>query len=60
MLDICDEMGIIVMDELFDMWTVHKNSHDFALHFLDEWEKVMQILLERYTYSEIGGTFILI
>ena len=40
MLDICDEMGIIVMDELFDMWTVHKNSHDFALHFLDEWEKV--------------------
>lgn len=40
MLDICDEMGIIVMDELFDMWTVHKNSHDFALHFLDEGEKV--------------------
>jgi beta-galactosidase len=60
MQDICDEIGIIVMDELFDMWTVHKNNHDFALHFLDEWEKVMQILLERYTYSEIGGTFILI
>lgn len=40
MLDICDELGIIVMDELFDMWTVHKNNHDFALHFLDEWEKV--------------------
>ncbi|MDY6245369.1 MAG: glycoside hydrolase family 2 TIM barrel-domain containing protein [Lachnospiraceae bacterium] len=42
MQDICDEIGIIVMDELFDMWTVHKNNHDFALHFLDEWEKVMQ------------------
>lgn len=40
MLAICDELGIIVMDELFDMWTVHKNNHDFALHFLDEWEKV--------------------
>lgn len=40
MLDICDELGILVMDELFDMWTVHKNNHDFALHFLDEWEKV--------------------
>lgn len=40
MLNICDELGIIVMDELFDMWTVHKNPNDFALHFFDEWEKV--------------------
>ena len=26
----------------------------------DTWKKSVQILLERYAYSEIGGTFILI
>ncbi len=35
MLDACDRIGMVVMDELSDMWTNHKNANDFALHFLD-------------------------
>lgn len=35
MLDACDRIGMLVMDELSDMWTKHKNANDFALHFLD-------------------------
>ena len=35
MLDACDRIGMLVMDELSDMWTNHKNANDFALHFLD-------------------------
>lgn len=35
MLDACDKYGVLVMDELTDMWTNHKNANDFALHFLD-------------------------
>ncbi len=35
MLDACDKYGMLVMDELSDMWTNHKNPNDFALHFLD-------------------------
>ncbi len=35
MLDACDRVGMLVMDELCDMWTNHKNANDFALHFLD-------------------------
>lgn len=35
MLDACDKYGMLVMDELSDMWTNHKNENDFAWHFLD-------------------------
>jgi beta-galactosidase len=34
-LDLCDRMGLIVMDELFDCWTVAKNPHDYHLYFKD-------------------------
>ncbi|MCQ2792602.1 MAG: hypothetical protein MJ208_03670 [Bacilli bacterium] len=34
-LRLCDEMGIYVMEEAFDMWRInkHNNIHDFAEHF---------------------------
>jgi beta-galactosidase len=34
-LDLCDRMGFIVMDELFDCWTVAKNPFDYHLYFRD-------------------------
>jgi beta-galactosidase len=37
-LDLCDRMGILVMDELFDCWTVGKNPYDYHLYF-DAWSK---------------------
>jgi beta-galactosidase len=35
-LDLCDRMGFLVMDELFDCWTVGKTPHDYHLYF-NEW-----------------------
>ncbi len=37
-LDLCDRMGFLVMDELFDCWEVAKNPYDYHL-FFDEWSK---------------------
>ena len=33
MLDACDELGMYVMDEAFDMWFLHKNRYDYASDF---------------------------
>jgi beta-galactosidase len=38
-LDLCDRMGILVMDEMFDCWTVAKNIGDYHLYF-DDWSKI--------------------
>ncbi|MGH8024988.1 MAG: glycoside hydrolase family 2 TIM barrel-domain containing protein [Limisphaerales bacterium] len=32
-LDLCDQMGFLVMDEFFDCWTVGKNRYDYHLYF---------------------------
>ncbi|MES2267597.1 MAG: beta-galactosidase GalB [Bacteroidota bacterium] len=38
LLDLCDRMGFIVMDEAFDMWKLEKTKYDYHL-FWDEWHK---------------------
>ena len=35
-LDLCDEMGILVTDEAFDMWERPKTTYDYA-RFFPEW-----------------------
>jgi beta-galactosidase len=37
-LDLADRMGFLVMDELFDQWTVAKNKYDYHLYF-NEWSR---------------------
>ena len=38
-LDLADRMGFLVMDELFDQWTLAKNPYDYHLYF-NEWSKI--------------------
>ena len=38
LLDLCDEMGFIVMDEAFDMWKKGKTKYDYSLDW-DDWHK---------------------
>ena len=38
LLDLCDERGILVMDEAFDMWRRAKTKYDYA-RFFDEWHE---------------------
>ena len=36
LLDLCDELGFVVMDEAMDMWRKRKTRFDYA-RFFDEW-----------------------
>ena len=38
LLNMCDSMGIMVMDESFDMWRRKKSNGDYA-RFFDEWHQ---------------------
>lgn len=38
LLDLCDRMGFIVMNETFDMWRKRKSAHDYSRYF-DEWHE---------------------
>ncbi len=37
-LEICDRLGMLVMDEYIDHWYIHKTMHDYVEHF-DQWWK---------------------
>ena len=37
-LELCDRMGFLVMDEMFDCWTVAKNPYDYHVYFR-EWSR---------------------
>lgn len=38
LLNLCDKMGFIVMDEAFDMWKTKKTEYDYAMDW-DKWYK---------------------
>jgi beta-galactosidase len=38
LLDLCDKMGFIVMDEAFDMWAKQKSPYDYHLYW-KEWHQ---------------------
>ena len=38
LLDLCDKLGFVVMDEAFDMWKIKKNDFDYHLDW-DKWHK---------------------
>ncbi|WP_289158322.1 glycoside hydrolase family 2 TIM barrel-domain containing protein [uncultured Muribaculum sp.] len=47
LLELCDSMGLMVMDETFDMWRKKKTAHDYSRYF-DEWhEKDLTDLVKR-------------
>lgn len=49
LLQLCDQMGFIVMDEAFDMWKKQKTKYDYS-HDWDKWHKqdlTDQILRDR-------------
>lgn len=54
LLDACDKYGILVMDELSDMWTYHKNPEDYALHFSEHWEEdAAKIVAKDYNHPSV-------
>lgn len=47
LLDACDKLGMLVMEESFDMWNISKNPYDTALTFSDEWEKDIEAIVAK-------------
>jgi beta-galactosidase len=47
MLDACDRLGMLVMDELTDIWNVSKNSYDYSLYFDEWWEKDAEAMVKK-------------
>ncbi len=46
-LDICDRLGMLVIDEAFDMWNKSKISDDYHLYFKDWWNKDLTNMILR-------------
>ena len=47
MLDACDRLGMLVMDETFDMWMQTKSEDDYALRFADWWEADVEAMVRK-------------
>ena len=47
LLKACDELGILVMDELTDIWELPKNSADYSFDFAEEWRKAMAAMVAK-------------
>lgn len=45
MLDACDRLGMLVMDEAFDIWSESKSSFDYSLRFADWWERDIESMV---------------
>ena len=46
-LDACDRIGILVMDEAFDIWEHAKNPQDYHLYFKEWWQKDLESMIFR-------------
>jgi beta-galactosidase len=45
--DACDRNGVLVIDEIFDMWQRPKNPQDYHLYFNDWWQKDIESIVLR-------------
>jgi beta-galactosidase len=46
-LDACDRLGMLVIDEAFDMWREGKNPHDYHLYFDEWWQRDIESMIAR-------------
>lgn len=47
MLDACDRLGLLVIDEAFDMWRMGKSDNDYHLFFEEWWKRDMEAFITR-------------
>ena len=47
LLDACDRLGVIVMDEAFDMWTQPKMRNDYSRNFPEWWESDIDAMVRK-------------
>lgn len=47
LLDACDRLGLLVIDETFDCWLQGKTPHDYHLYFAEWWQRDTAALVKR-------------
>lgn len=47
LLDVCDRLGMLVIDEAFDMWDRAKTPSDYHQYFKDWWQRDLQSMIFR-------------
>lgn len=47
MLDACDRLGMLVMDEYVDMWYIHKTKYDYAANVLENYEQDLKDMIDK-------------
>ncbi len=47
LLDACDHLGMLVMDEYIDMWYIHKTIHDYVDYFDDWWKQDLTDMVDK-------------
>jgi beta-galactosidase len=47
MLDACDQLGLLVINEAFDVWTMEKKTHDYSQYFELDWKGDMESFIVR-------------
>ncbi len=54
LLDACDRLGMLVMDEYCDMWYIHKNRYDYA-SYLEDWyaEDIKDMVEKDYNHPSV-------
>ena len=46
MLDVCDRLGMYVMNETFDGWYIPKTYHDYSRRFASDWRSDVTAMVE--------------
>ena len=47
LLDACDHLGVLVMDEYVDHWYIHKTLHDYVDYFDAWWQRDLTDMVEK-------------
>lgn len=47
MLEACDEMGMLLVDEYVDVWYIHKTKHDYATEVMKHYKEDLKCIVDR-------------
>ena len=47
LLDVCDRLGMLMMDEYVDCWYMHKTQNDYASYVSEWWKQDMKDMVEK-------------
>lgn len=46
-LDACDRLGVLMMDEYVDVWYIHKTKYDYAQELMDWWKEDLRDMVRK-------------